>query len=57
MGTPIDVSFMQFIESQVKDVHFARIDADIADALRDKDAAIDADMTGKLEEMFKWAVE
>ena len=57
MGTPIDVSFMQFIESQVKDVHFARIDADIADALRDKDAAIDADMTSKLEEMFKWAVE
>ncbi len=57
MGTPIDISFMQFIESNVKDVHFARVDADIADALRDKDAAIDADMTGKLEEMFKWAVE
>lgn len=57
MGSPIDVNFMQFIESQNKDVKFARIDADIADALRDKDAAIDADMTGKLEEMFKWAVE
>ncbi len=57
MGTPIDISFMQFIESNVKDVHFARVDADIANALRDKDAAIDADMTGKLEEMFKWAVE
>ena len=57
MGSPIDVNFMQFIESQNKDVKFARIDADIADALRDKDAAIDADMTSKLEEMFKWAVE
>ena len=57
MGSPIDISFMQFIESQNKDVHFARVDADIADALRDTDAAIDADLTGKLEEMFKWAVE
>ena len=57
MGTHIDGTFMQFVESKREGVSFARIDAGIADALRDKDAAIDADMTGKLEEMFKWAVE
>ena len=47
MGSPIDISFMQFIESKNPDVHFARIDADIADALRDSDAAIDASLTDK----------
>ena len=57
MGSPIDISFMQFIESKNPDVHFARIDADIADALRDSDAAIDASLTDKLEKMFQWAVE
>ncbi len=57
MGSPIDISFMQFIESKNPDVHFARIDADIADALRDSDATIDASLTDKLEKMFQWAVE
>ena len=57
MGTPIDIGFMQLIESKNENVHFTRVDADIADALRDSDAAIDADLTKKLEEMFKWAVD
>ncbi len=57
MGTPIDNTFMQFVESKREGVTFSRIDADVADVLRDKDAAIDANMTGKLEELFKWAVE
>ena len=48
---------MQLIESKNENVHFTRVDADIADALRDSDAAIDADLTKKLEEMFKWAVD
>ena len=57
MGSPIDGSFMSFIESKNDKLHFARVDAAIADALKDADAAIDADMTSKLEEMFKFAVE
>ena len=57
MGTPIDGAFMQFVESKREGVTFARIDADIADALRDQNATIDADMTGKLEEIKRRAKE
>lgn len=57
LNTMIDSHFIQFLESKQSDVKFSRIDADLSDSLKDKDAgAADADTTQKLEKLFKEAV-
>lgn len=57
LNTMIDSHFIQFLESKESDVKFSRIDADLSDSLKDKDAATaDADTTQKLEKLFKEAV-
>lgn len=57
LNTLIDNHFIQFLESKQSDVKFSRVDADLSDNLKDKDAAATDDNTKqKLEKLFKEAL-
>ncbi|MDR1663389.1 MAG: molecular chaperone HtpG [Clostridiales bacterium] len=43
LTTNLDNPFISYIESYEREVHFNRIDSDISDALKDKDAAVEGE--------------
>ena len=57
MNTPIDNPFMQMIEGENKDLRFARVDAELADALKGGEAGLDEEACKKLTELFTWALD
>jgi molecular chaperone HtpG len=56
MDTMVDASFLNQMESKWADVHFNRVDADIADSLIDKqentDSVLNKEDEGKLKDLF-----
>lgn len=57
LNSLIDNHFIQFLESKQCDVKFSRVDADLSDSLKDKDAEAADDSTKQmLEKLFKEAL-
>ncbi|MFT4023968.1 MAG: molecular chaperone HtpG, partial [Flavihumibacter sp.] len=53
METIVDAAFINQMEMKWQDLHFVRVDADIADNLVDKQEAIASVLTGEQEEQLK----
>lgn len=57
LNTMIDNHFIQYLEMKENTVRFSRIDADLSESMKDaENTTIDADLTQKLETLFKEAV-
>lgn len=53
LNSAIDSHFISFLETKENGVQFNRIDSDLSDVLKDKEAAVDESTSKELEEMFK----
>lgn len=56
MGTAIDVAFMQMIEGENAPLRFARVDAELSDALKGEGGLSDEEQK-KLCDLFAWALD
>lgn len=53
LNSAIDSHFINFLEMKESGVQFNRIDSDLSDVLKDKEAAVDENKTKEIENMFK----
>jgi molecular chaperone HtpG len=56
LATAIDSHFINFLEMKESGVQFNRIDSDLSDVLKNKDAETDENVTKELEDLFKSAL-
>lgn len=57
LSSAIDNHFISFLEMKESGVRFNRIDSDLSEVLKDKEAAVDTDEAKEIEEMFKANLE
>lgn len=53
LNSAIDNHFISFLEMKESGVRFMRIDSDLSDVLKDKEAAVDDDKSKEIEDLFK----
>lgn len=58
LASPIDVNFVSFLEyKSLGKVSFARVDADISETLKNKDAAKDEKLADEMQNLFRMALD